>query len=154
MKNTTIDEYTKFLKDSSWYEHAGEGNVKELTYLTLGLTGESGEFADDIKKWVRSHGFEHNIKDLDMETKLKMILELGDVAWYLIRMCDVLNINLEVLLSVNTLKLYERLQSNWEGAIEDEVVWPFSDPFLSYDCVGNAWQILGGKPDVRVDKEV
>lgn len=67
---------------------------------SLGLSGEVGEVNDIIKKYMY-HG--HNLND---DTKEKIILELGDVCWYVALMAwaidktkfeDVLNKNIEKL---------------------------------------------------------
>ena len=67
---------------------------------SLGLSGEVGEVNDIIKKYMY-HGHK-----LDNDTKEKIILELGDVCWYVALMAwaidktkfeDVLNKNIEKL---------------------------------------------------------
>lgn len=70
-----------------------------LTYSALGLTGESGEVADLIKKAL-FHGH-----PLDRELVSK---ELGDVLWYLAVMADGLGISLEQIAQQNIAKLRER----------------------------------------------
>ena len=71
-----------------------------LLNASLGLSGEVGEVNDIIKKYMY-HGHK-----LDNNTKEKVILELGDVCWYVALMAwaidktkfeDVLNRNLEKL---------------------------------------------------------
>lgn len=71
-----------------------------LLNASLGLSGEVGEVNDIIKKYMY-HGHK-----LDNDTKEKVILELGDVCWYVALMAwaidktkfeDVLNRNLEKL---------------------------------------------------------
>jgi NTP pyrophosphatase (non-canonical NTP hydrolase) len=65
----------------------------------LGLTGESGEVADMIKKTLY-HG--HLI---DIE---KLIKELGDVLWYISVMAETLDIPLEKIAEQNIAKLAAR----------------------------------------------
>ena len=70
-----------------------------IQYCALGLAGESGEVAEHIKKWwYHGHG-------LDREHLAK---ELGDCAWYIAVMADVLGFPLEVLLNKNVAKLAKR----------------------------------------------
>ncbi len=136
----THPQYEAFLRHTCWYAHAHESNAKELSYLTLGLVGEAGEFADQFKKAVREAGFdltkiawENYIID-ESDHKDKMVAELGDVLWYLTRLCDVLGINLERLMLENTYKLFRRIEKGgWSPPME--VKWPFTDPFKSYDNV-------------------
>lgn len=74
-------------------------NPSGLSYLTLGLCGESGEFADHIKKWL-GHGH-----DLDMSAMKK---ELGDVLWYLSQISKMLGFSLEEVAIANLDKLRVR----------------------------------------------
>jgi len=71
----------------------------ELLNGALGLTGESGEVADTIKKHI-FHG--HDLKKDDL-TK-----ELGDVCWYLALLCNAIDISLEEVMSRNIEKLKRR----------------------------------------------
>jgi NTP pyrophosphatase (non-canonical NTP hydrolase) len=52
-----------------------------MLYETLGLVGEAGEFADKVKKILRDHG-----GVIDDEARDALVLELGDVLWYLARL--------------------------------------------------------------------
>lgn len=104
-------EYREFLKSSSWYKHVGEGNAPEAAYLALGL-GEAGEFQGEIKKIVRKTGFTDN-DAFSMALRArreKLLLELGDVNWYLTRWCDYLNVGIGDLQVLNVRKLYNRMK--------------------------------------------
>ena len=70
-----------------------------LINALMGLSGESGEAIDLLKK----HLFHHH--DLDKE---KLILELGDIAWYLAEAATSLDISLEEILTKNIEKLKKR----------------------------------------------
>lgn len=141
MSQKTAEEYANFLEDTSWYQHVGHRDAKEFAYLTLGLAGETGEMVDAFKKLVREIGFDASTEDFrgfmgegspgytPYET---MRDELGDVLWYLVRLCDVMNINLEALMLSNTYKLHTRIL---ERGYFEECKWPFSDPFQSKDNV-------------------
>jgi len=76
--------------------------ISHLLTAALGLTGEAGEFADHVKKVV-FHG-----KDLDGVRRQKMILELGDVMWYVMQACKGLDTTLEHVVQCNVTKLSER----------------------------------------------
>lgn len=65
----------------------------------LGLTGESGEVAEHVKKWV-FHGHE-----LDIASVTK---ELGDIAWYLVVMCHAIDVEPVQVLQTNIQKLRDR----------------------------------------------
>jgi NTP pyrophosphatase (non-canonical NTP hydrolase) len=76
--------------------------ITHLLTASLGLTGEAGEFADHVKK-ISFHG-----KELTDELRDKMILELGDVMWYVIQACEGLDISLEDVVQLNIDKLSKR----------------------------------------------
>jgi len=78
---------------------------KRLTNAGLGLAGESGEFADHIKK-IYYHGHE-----LDEITLAK---ELGDVLWYLAIAADAIGLTLEDIATGNILKLQNRYPDGFD----------------------------------------
>ena len=71
----------------------------QLAMVALGLTGESGEFADIVKKHL-FHGH-----DLDKD---KAIKELGDVLWYVAVAAKTLGVSLEDVAQINVDKLRKR----------------------------------------------
>ena len=75
------------------------GPRERPSMAALGLTGESGEVADMIKKHLY-HGHE-----LDTEALIK---ELGDVMWYLAVVASTFGITLEYIAERNIIKLMER----------------------------------------------
>lgn len=70
-----------------------------LAILALGLAGESGEFADIVKKHL-GHGH-----PLDDDKALK---ELGDVLWYVARAAAKLGFTLDDVAAANIAKLRKR----------------------------------------------
>ena len=56
-----INKYTQFQKDTSLKDFS-------LQYLTIGLLGEVGEFANEIKKLERD---DNNILDNDRKNKIR-----------------------------------------------------------------------------------
>jgi NTP pyrophosphatase (non-canonical NTP hydrolase) len=77
-----------------------------LTLASLGLAGESGEVVDIIKKHL-FHG-----KPFDRE---KLILELGDVRWYLESFAFILNVSMEEIEEKNIAKLRARFPSGFNS---------------------------------------
>jgi NTP pyrophosphatase (non-canonical NTP hydrolase) len=76
-----------------------------LTYTVLGLVGEAGEVAEKIKKMMRD------------ETSLEechsgLLLELGDVLWYVANMADELGSSLDEVATLNLIKVKDRFQRN------------------------------------------
>ena len=76
---------------------------RNLIYPTLGLTGEAGEVADKVKKVLRDKGgvFDDDAKDAIM-------LELGDVLWYVSQLSSELGFQLEQVAKMNLEKLSSR----------------------------------------------
>lgn len=70
-----------------------------LLNYTIGLAGESGEVAELVKKYV-FHDHKYN------EDRLRE--ELGDVLWYAVAICTVLNLRLEDVMQTNVDKLKAR----------------------------------------------
>ena len=76
--------------------------TSHLLTAALGLPGEAGEFADHVKK-IFFHG-----KAYDDDRREAMILELGDVMWYVMQACEALEVSLEEVVYDNVDKLSER----------------------------------------------
>jgi NTP pyrophosphatase (non-canonical NTP hydrolase) len=86
--------------------YPGQGLVEGLAYTALGLNGESGEVAENVKKILRDDTV---ITD---ERREKLFYELGDVLWYLANTCEEAGIDLEDVARANLLKLYDRKERN------------------------------------------
>lgn len=78
-----------------------------LMYVVLGLTGECGEIANDIKKTVRD-----DKGVLSVERSNHLIDELGDVLWYAAMLCYELDTTLETVALRNLAKLRKRQRDN------------------------------------------
>jgi NTP pyrophosphatase (non-canonical NTP hydrolase) len=78
-----------------------------LVQGALGLTGESGEVADIIKK-VMFHGHEYN--------EDKLVLELGDVLWYVANTARAIGVSLEHVAKRNIQKLEKRFPDGFSFA--------------------------------------
>ena len=93
----TINDYQQAaLRAANLLKFSKEGM---LANGALGLSGESGECADIVKK----HLFQGH--ELDAE---KLANELGDVAWYLALASYAIGYNLEKVLQMNVDKLRKR----------------------------------------------
>lgn len=93
---------------NDYQQHAKTTNtitdpVTAILYYTLGLTGESGEIAEKIKKVLRNH--EGDFSKLDRDDLKK---ELGDMLWYLAMLADAFDITLEDVAETNIAKLADR----------------------------------------------
>ena len=74
-------------------------NRREKQYLMIGLMNEAGEVGGAYKKEIRD-----NVDNTDL-----IIDEMGDVLWYLTRLCDVYNIKISELMINNIDKLTQRM---------------------------------------------
>ena len=96
-----FDEYQKLaLRTAS--PTSTENDLAMLTSAALGLSGESGEIADHIKKIVY-HGH-----PLDDETRDKIAKEIGDILWYCAIGSRGIGIDLAEIARMNVEKLRKR----------------------------------------------
>lgn len=77
--------------------------LEALQYVVLGLNGEAGEVAEQIKKAMRNDGGELSPERIELLKK-----EAGDVLWYLTRLAAELNTTLTEIAEINVEKLYGR----------------------------------------------
>lgn len=76
-----------------------------LTNAALGLAGESGEFADIVKKWAFQW---HPLNDEHLKK------ELGDVLWYVAMGCEALGTSIETVMELNIDKLKSRYPEGFD----------------------------------------
>jgi len=87
--------------------YAGSNDVQEqLTLAALGLTGESGEVADHMKKSL----FQGHAIDVAHIAK-----ELGDILWYVVLACDAIDCPLEEIMRMNVEKLRTRYPNGFDA---------------------------------------
>ena len=99
-----LNSFVEWTAETAQYPGAGENNLKELSYLCLGLAGETGEAVDCIKKCVRLASHDHAKMEQFEE-------ELGDVMWYWASLCRARGIDAEVLLEDVVDKLESRVRN-------------------------------------------
>lgn len=97
-----INDYTKLTDQTAIYPYAGTGANIELFYLALGLTSEAGEVAGKIKKFIRDGKLDQGA----------LAYELGDVFWYLVRLCEAIGYTPENVMEININKLLKRKQND------------------------------------------
>jgi len=78
----------------------------KIIYPALGLAGEAGEVANQVKKIQRD-----NAVELTPERRAKIIDELGDVLWYAAALATDIGISLEEVAAENLAKLAKRYDS-------------------------------------------
>ena len=81
-----------------------------LIYPALGLAGEAGEVANKVAKLVRDKDLMDldPIVDLEMEDKLEIARELGDVLWMVTATANDIGFDLDEIAAMNLSKLKDR----------------------------------------------
>ena len=77
-------------------------NIERLTTAGVGLAAESGEFLEIVKKMVFQG------KPWDEHNREHLIIELGDVMWYVAQACMALDISFDEVIKGNIKKLEKR----------------------------------------------
>ena len=81
---------------------AEDADVCKLLTAALGLTAESGEFTEVVKKIVFQG------KPYNKENVFHMKRELGDICWYIAQACMALDTTFDELIEMNVDKLKAR----------------------------------------------
>lgn len=79
-----------------------------LTYTVLGLTGEAGEVAEKIKKYLRDDFASYKQGVIPGYKKEEISKEIGDVLWYLAALTGELGLDLDKIAKENIEKLEDR----------------------------------------------
>ncbi len=98
-----FDEYQQAIEKFAVYPR--EQELTAISYLTLGLNGEAGEVAEQVKKAIRNDG---QITD---ERRAKILDEIGDVLWYVSRIASEFGASLGEVAEQNVAKLEQRRKS-------------------------------------------
>ena len=77
-------------------------NIERLTTAAVGMSAESGEFLEIVKKMVFQG------KPWNDANREHLIIELGDVMWYVAQACMALDIDFDEVIKRNVQKLEKR----------------------------------------------
>ena len=77
-------------------------NIERLTTAGVGLAAESGEFLEIVKKMVFQG------KPWNADNREHLIIELGDVMWYVAQACMALDVPFDDVIRGNVKKLEKR----------------------------------------------
>ena len=77
-------------------------NIERLTTAAVGMSAESGEFLEIVKKMVFQG------KPWTGDNREHLIIELGDVMWYVAQACMALDISFDDVVRGNVKKLEKR----------------------------------------------
>lgn len=95
-----FEDYQKTIETFAVYPRDNE--MTAISYLTLGLNGEAGEVADEVKKAIRNDGH------ISPERRARILDEIGDVLWYVTRLAVELDTPLADIAQANIDKLEKR----------------------------------------------
>ena len=100
----TSDASTSFLALSDRLVELDEkgANIERLLTAAVGISAEGGEFTEIVKKMIFQG------KPYDKSNKEHLIIELGDVMWYVAQACMALDESLEDICDRNIDKLSKR----------------------------------------------
>ncbi|WP_299074940.1 nucleoside triphosphate pyrophosphohydrolase family protein [uncultured Paraglaciecola sp.] len=105
--NTYADFVAEKLKPAETIVSEITSKKVDLLHAAVGLSGESGECLDLVKK----HAF--NNKPLDEQ---KLIEEMGDCEFYLAALRNALGISRQQVIDMNIVKLSKRYKSTYTDA--------------------------------------
>jgi NTP pyrophosphatase (non-canonical NTP hydrolase) len=109
----TSADFNASVLDRAFYP--GRGTPLGMMYAALGLNGEAGEAAEVIKKMIRDDN-----GTLSSISKTKILLELGDVLWYVTVLADECGLTLHEVMQANISKLAERAAKTGKGMTAEE----------------------------------
>ena len=122
MEGDLLTDYEEFVNEVTSYasknpknfideiERIEEQGVNPARLLTasVGLSGESGEFSDIVKKIVFQG------KEMNEDVVKHLRSELGDIMWYVAQGCLALDTTIEELIDINTAKLKDRYPGGFD----------------------------------------
>ena len=94
-------DYKSFIDALEYLDGQGS-NIHRLLTAAVGISAEGGEFMEIVKKMVFQG------KPWTDDNREHLIIELGDVMWYVMQACAALDVSLEDVVSKNVDKLKKR----------------------------------------------
>ena len=93
--------YQSFIESLSALDGKG-AHIERLLTASVGISAEGGEFMEIVKKMVFQG------KPWDEHNRKHLIIELGDVMWYVMQACMALDVSLDEVVEGNVDKLKKR----------------------------------------------
>jgi NTP pyrophosphatase (non-canonical NTP hydrolase) len=84
-------------------------NIERLLTASVGINAEGGEFLEIVKKMVFQG------KPYNEDNREHLIIELGDIMWYVAQACMALGVSIDDVVARNVQKLLKRYP---EGAFD------------------------------------
>jgi len=94
-------DYKCFIESISSLDGKG-ANIHRLLTAAVGISAEGGEFMEIVKKMVFQG------KPWSDANREHLLIELGDVMWYVAQACMALGVDFEEVLEMNVKKLEKR----------------------------------------------
>ena len=94
-------DYQSFIESLSALNGKG-ANIHRLLTAAVGISAEGGEFMEIVKKMVFQG------KPWNDDNREHLIIELGDVMWYVMQACAALDVPIEDVVAGNVEKLKKR----------------------------------------------
>ena len=95
-------DYAALLTRMNKLELEDDCNLPQLLTAALGLTAESGEFSEVVKKIILQG------KPYNEDNVFHMRRELGDICWYIAQACMALDTTFDEIIEMNVDKLKKR----------------------------------------------
>ena len=92
----------KFFIESLEHLDREGANINRLTTAAVGISAEGGEFMEIVKKMVFQG------KPWNADNREHLIIELGDVLWYVAQACMALEVSFDDVVATNVEKLKKR----------------------------------------------
>ena len=102
-------DFAQLLARMTELETVTDADLPHLLTAALGLTAESGEFTEVVKKIILQG------KPYNEDNVFHMKRELGDICWYIAQACMALDTDFDELMAMNVEKLGARYP---EGAFD------------------------------------
>ena len=105
VEGVTSDEslhYASLIARTNNLELEDDCNVPQLLTAALGLSAESGEFTEVVKKIILQG------KPYNEDNVFHMKRELGDICWYIAQACMALDTSFDEIIEMNVDKLKAR----------------------------------------------
>ena len=94
-------DYQSFVESLDDLDGQGS-NIHRLLTAAVGVSAEGGEFMEIVKKMVFQG------KPWNHDNREHLIIELGDVMWYVMQACKALHVSLDEVIECNVDKLKKR----------------------------------------------
>ncbi len=94
--------YASLISRMNNLELEDDCNIPQLLTAALGLTAESGEFTEVVKKIILQG------KPYNKDNVFHMKRELGDICWYIAQACMALDTSFDEIIEMNVDKLKAR----------------------------------------------